>query len=63
MKQLFRSKTNRMIAGICGGIGEMVNIDPNIIRLLAIFVSIITAVLPAIITYIIAIFIIPEKVE
>ena len=61
MKQLFRSKTNRIIAGICGGIGEMVNVDPTIIRLLVVFLSVVTAIIPALITYIIAIFIIPEK--
>lgn len=63
MKQLFRSRTNRVIAGICGGIGEMTNIDPTIIRLLVVFLSVITALIPAIITYIIGIFIIPEKPE
>lgn len=61
MKQLFRSKTNRVIAGICGGIGEMVNVDPTIIRLLVVFLSVVTAIIPALITYIVAIFIIPEK--
>lgn len=61
MKQLFRSKTNRIIAGICGGIGEMVNVDPTIIRLLVVFLSVVTAIIPALITYIVAIFIIPEK--
>ena len=33
-KKLYRSKKNRMIAGVCGGIGEYFNIDPTIIRLL-----------------------------
>lgn len=61
MKQLFRSKTNKVIAGICGGIGEMVNIDPTIIRLLVIFATVITGLLPGIITYIVAIFIVPEN--
>lgn len=63
MKQLFRSKTNKVIAGICGGIGEMVNIDPTIIRLLVIFLTVITGLLPGIITYILAIFIVPENPE
>ena len=61
MKQLFRSKTNRVIAGICGGIGDMVNIDPVIIRLLAVFLCVITGLIPGVITYIVAIFIVPEK--
>lgn len=61
MKQLFRSKTNRVFSGICGGIGEMANIDPVIIRLLAVFLCVITGLIPGIITYIIAIFIVPER--
>ena len=35
-KKLYRSRTNRWIAGVCGGIGEYFNIDPIIIRILAI---------------------------
>jgi phage shock protein PspC (stress-responsive transcriptional regulator) len=33
-KQLTRSKSNRMIAGICAGLGEYLGIDPTIVRLL-----------------------------
>ena len=33
-KQLTRSTSNRMIAGVCAGLGDYLNIDPTIIRLL-----------------------------
>ena len=33
-KKLYRSNTNRMLCGVCGGIGEYFNIDPTIVRLL-----------------------------
>lgn len=33
-KQLTRSRTNRMIAGLCAGLGEYFNIDSTIVRLL-----------------------------
>ena len=33
-KKLYRSSTNKMICGVCGGIGEYFDIDPTIIRLL-----------------------------
>ena len=33
-KQLTRSITNRMIAGVCAGLGEYLNIDPTVVRLL-----------------------------
>ena len=34
IKTLTRSKSNRMIAGVCAGLGDYLNIDPTIIRLL-----------------------------
>ena len=33
MKRLYRSNTDRMIAGVCGGIGEYFNIDPTLVGL------------------------------
>ena len=60
-KQLYRSKTNKIIAGICGGIGEYANVDPTIIRVFAVFLIIITGLVPGLLTYFIAMFIIPEK--
>ena len=37
-RRLYRSRTNRVLAGVCGGIGEYFNIDPVIIRILAIVI-------------------------
>lgn len=33
-KQLTRSNTDRMLAGVCAGLGEYLNIDPTVVRLL-----------------------------
>ena len=33
-KKLFRSRRERMVAGVCGGLGEYFNVDPTLIRLL-----------------------------
>lgn len=60
MKRLYRSKKDAKLAGICGGLGEIFEIDPTLIRLLLVFVAMVTAVLPIVITYIIAWMIIPE---
>lgn len=38
-KRLCKSKTNRMIAGVCGGIGEYLNIDPTVIRLIMVLLG------------------------
>jgi phage shock protein C len=42
-KRLYRSNKDRMLAGICGGIAEYFNIDPTIVRLLAVVGIFITA--------------------
>ncbi len=59
MKKLYRSNTNRLIAGVFGGLGEYYNIDPTVLRLAYVLVAIITAVFPAVIGYIIAAVIVP----
>jgi phage shock protein C len=61
MKKLHLSKTDKKINGLCGGIAEYFNIDSSVVRLAVIFVSLITALVPAIITYAIAGMIIPHK--
>ncbi len=33
-KKLTRSRTNRMLCGVCGGVGEYLNVDPTVIRIL-----------------------------
>ena len=39
-KKLYRSEKNRVIAGVCGGLGEYLNIDPTIVRLIFIVFSV-----------------------
>jgi phage shock protein C len=57
-KKLYRSKTNRMICGVCGGLGEYLNIDPTIIRLLTVLLAFTGGGLVA---YIIAAILIPDE--
>lgn len=59
-KKLYRSKTNRIFAGICGGLGEYFNIDATILRLLWLLIVVFTGLFPGVLVYIIAIFIIPS---
>ena len=55
---LVKSRTNKMLTGVCGGIGELLGIDPTIIRL--IWAALSLAGGTGIILYIIAAVIIPE---
>jgi phage shock protein C len=59
MTRLYRSETNKKIAGVCGGIGEMINADPTIIRLLVVILALVTGILPFFIGYLIAWWIVP----
>ena len=38
-KELRKSSTNRMICGVCGGVGEYFNIDPTIVRLIFVLIG------------------------
>ena len=57
-KKLTKSSTNRMICGVCGGVGEYLGIDPTIVRLAWVLLTFVGAA--GIIAYIIAAIIIPE---
>ncbi|HHU64263.1 MAG TPA: PspC domain-containing protein [Clostridiales bacterium] len=60
-KRLFRSKTQRILGGVCGGMAEYFNVDVTLVRLIWIIVSIaLLAVGGGILIYIIAWIIIPE---
>ena len=57
-KKLYRSSTNRMLCGVCAGIGDYLNVDPTIIRLIwAIFACTGSGIL----VYFVAAIIIPSE--
>jgi len=60
-RRIYRSRKNRMIAGVCGGIAEYLNIDPAIVRLIMALLVLANGL--GIILYILAVIIIPEKPE
>lgn len=60
-KRLYRSKKNRVIAGVCAGIAEYLNVDPTIVRLIYILLTIFTAVAPFVLVYLIMWIIVPEQ--
>ena len=61
MKKLCRSKTDRKIAGVCGGIAEYLNADPTLIRLAFILISM--AAGSGLLAYIVAALVMPEANE
>jgi phage shock protein PspC (stress-responsive transcriptional regulator) len=59
-KQLVRSTTNRMIAGVCAGLGDYLGIDPTIVRLLTVL-AFFTGFGGIALVYIIMAIIVPEQ--
>ncbi len=62
MKKLHKSNDSKVASGVFGGVGEWMEVSPGILRFAYIIVAILTGVLPAIMLYLIAHFLIPKKI-
>lgn len=60
-KRLYRSRNQRMLAGVCGGIAEYFNVDPTLIRLGWVIFGVMGGA--GLLAYIIAALIIPQEPE
>ena len=58
-KKLYRSKSNRMLVGVCAGVAEYFNIDPTVVRVAWAIASIFG--FAGVLAYIVCAFVIPEK--
>ena len=61
MKRLYRSRTNRVFSGVCGGLGEYADMDPVVVRIIFVLATLFLG-LPLIV-YLVAIFVIPLAPE
>ncbi|MEA4814500.1 MAG: PspC domain-containing protein [Oscillospiraceae bacterium] len=59
-KHLYRSESNKFIGGVCGGIAEFFGIDPSIVRIIAVLLSI-GSVGTGVLVYIVAWILIPPE--
>lgn len=62
-RRLTRSNRNKMIAGVCGGLAEYLNMDPTVVRVLYVLLSILSVAFPGIIAYIVLMFLMPPPEE
>ena len=60
-KKLYRVEQGKMLAGVCGGLAEYFNIDPSLVRILWVVITVFTAVFPSLIAYFICAAILPRK--
>jgi phage shock protein PspC (stress-responsive transcriptional regulator) len=63
MKKMKRSNKNKVLAGVFGGMGEYFDVDPNILRIIGLFLFIWSGFFGFLVVYVIAIFIIPLSGE
>lgn len=59
MKRLYRS-SDRIVAGVCGGIAEYFDIDPTLIRVVYVILSLFSVAFPGVLLYIILMILIPN---
>ncbi len=57
-KRLYRSQSQKMIWGICGGIAEYLNLDPSVVRLLFVLAAILWG--GGVLAYVVLYFVMPE---
>ena len=60
MKRLYRSKKDRVLGGVCAGLGEHFDIDPTVIRLVWAVITVLS-IGTGVLVYIIAWILIPEE--
>lgn len=60
MKRLQRSRKEKMIGGVCGGLAAHFDMDPTVVRLLYILISICSAAFPGILVYLVLWVVIPQ---
>ncbi len=59
-KRLYRSDDNKVGYGVFGGIAEYYEIDPVIVRIVAVFVAILTGIIPFAFVYLLSVVVIPK---
>lgn len=62
-KKLMRSNTNKVIAGVLGGLAEYLSVDPTMVRIVYTILTLCTAAFPGLLIYIIMLLIMPVKIE
>jgi phage shock protein C len=58
-----RSQRDKKIAGICAGLGELMDVDPTIIRIVVVILGLATGIIPFFVGYLVAWWIVPKSNE
>jgi phage shock protein C len=58
-RRLTRSRKHKIIAGVCGGVAEYLEVDPTVVRVVYVVASLLSAAFPGLLAYIILAFLMP----
>ena len=58
-RQLRRSRTDRYVGGVCGGVADYLNMDATLVRILTVLITLFTGV--PVVLYLVALFLMPEE--
>lgn len=61
IKRVYRSREGAVIGGVCAGFGDYFRLDPVLIRLALVGFALVTAVIPALLLYAVAWFLVPQE--
>ena len=61
MKRLFRSETDRKIAGVVGGLAEYLNMGASLLRIITVLLFIFSTGVPVLLIYIVWVFLVPNE--
>ena len=60
-KKLTRSADDRMLAGVAGGLAAYLDIDPALVRIIFVIITLFGGVFPGLLIYVILWFVMPEQ--
>jgi phage shock protein C len=62
-RRFLRSRTNRVLAGVCGGVAEYYGSDVTAVRVLTVVIAVFTGILPLLFVYLIAAVLVPDHLD
>ena len=60
-RKLTRSRDQRIVAGVLGGVAEYLNMDPTLVRVLFALLTVVTAGTVGLVAYLVGVLVIPEE--
>lgn len=60
-KRLHRSRTNRVVGGVLAGLGDYMGLDPTVVRIAYVVLTLVTGISTGIVAYIVAMIVLPEQ--